>query len=139
MVIGTRDYVLRQIHRLVHALAQVTLRRQAEQYDEAETMIRETLTDVTGVEFERLRSAAKDDLLELCFVNGRIVSEKAVAIADLFREDSLILEASDRFESSNESLRRALWLYQAARDAGGLVPLDLASRIEAVEDALGGT
>ena len=53
--------------------------------------------------------------------DGVISAEKAVALADVLREDA---EAAGRV--------RARWLYEAALAVGGPVPFDVQARLEAL-------
>ncbi len=132
----TRDYILQQIHRLIQALAQVTLKRQAEQYDDATDLLSQTSGEVTGLELQDLRQSSNEILIGICSVSGELVSEKAIAIADLLLEDSLILCAVNDDARAAQSRQRVLWLYEAALCSGGIVPFDLPNRLEKLKAQL---
>ena len=117
----TRDFLLRQIHQLVQALAVVLFHKKAAQYDQAQEALTEAVEEALDVRFEELRQLPRDEVLALCATGGTLSSEKAVALADLLREDET--------EAGRE---RALWLYEAALDSGGTVPFDIHERIAAL-------
>ena len=121
----TRDFLLRQIHQLVQALAVVLFHKRAEQYDQAQEALTEAVEQTLGLSLERLRQLPRNDLLALCSTGDALSSEKAVALADLLREDET---AAGR--------ARALWLYEAALEAGGAVPFDVHERIAALRTSL---
>ena len=99
-------------------------------------IISQTLEDVTGLELEGLRQRSKGELLEMCSVSGELLSEKAVAIADLLLEDGLIQDAADNDAKAILSRQRALWLFEAAHTSGGVIPLDLPNRLEKLKALL---
>lgn len=121
----SRDFILRQVHQLVQALAQVLLHRRAGQHDEAEVALEAVLGEVFGLSAEQLRALDRPQLLARCTPDGIFSSELAVALADLLRED--------RAMAGRE---RALWLYEAALASGGAVPFDVHDRIEALRASL---
>lgn len=121
----TRDFILRQIHQLAQALAQVLLHKQAGRQDEVEEVLAGALQQVTGLELQQIRTLHRDELLRLCETDGEFSADKAVAMADLLREDL-----------SPEGRERAIWLYEAALNAGGAVPLDVYERINELRSSL---
>ncbi len=121
----TRDYILRQIHQLSQVLAAVLFGKRAGQTEEAQEALAHGLEDALGLPLADLHQLGKDEVLALCEHAGAFSSEKALALADLLREDT-----------SAAGRERALWLYEAARDMGDLAPLDLPERIADLRDAL---
>ena len=117
----TRDFLLRQIHQLVQALAVVLFHKKAAQYDQAQEALTEAVEEALDVRFEELRQLPRDEVLALCTTGGTLSPEKAVALADLLREDE-----------TEVGRERALWLYEAALDSGGTVPFDIHERIAAL-------
>jgi hypothetical protein len=114
----TRDFILRQIHQMVQALAQVLIHRQAGQLEEAQEALERSLGEVTGVAMPRLRHLTREELLALCGVGRDFVPDKAAALADLLYEDS-----------DPDGRRRALWLYEAALESGATLPIDVQDRV----------
>ena len=117
----TRDFLLRQIHQLVQALATVFFHKRAEQYGQAQEVLTEAVEETLGLPLDQLRQLPREDVLALCATGSAFSPEKAVALADLLRED----EAAAGRE-------RALWLYEAALDSGGTVPFDVHERMAAL-------
>ena len=117
----TRDFLLRQIHQLVQALAVVLFHKKAAQYDQAQEALTEAVEETLDVRLDQLRRLPRDEVLALCTTGDAFSPEKAVALADLLREDDT---AAGR--------ERALWLYEAALEAGGTVPFDIHERIAAL-------
>ena len=117
----TRDYVMRQIHQLVQALAQVLLHRRGQSGEMAQAILEAAVTDFTGLSLEHIRSLDRSGLLALCSPDGITNGELAVPLADLLREDA-----------DERTLVRARWLYEAALDAGSVVPVDIHDRIAAL-------
>lgn len=120
----TRDFILRQVHQLSQALARVLFHKKAAEEEQAQEVLTATLRDVTGLNLDQIRRLNRNEILEMCSAGGALSAEKAVAVADLLREDP-----------SLESRRRALWLYEAALEAGGAVPIDIHDRIVALRDS----
>ena len=114
----TRDFLMRQIHQLVQALAQVMFHRQAGMKEEAMEVLENAVQDVTGVSLERLRGMNREELLALCGTGDGFSAEKAAALADLLHE-----------EFDPEGRLRALWLYEAALEGGAPLPMDVLDRI----------
>ncbi|HEX7070188.1 MAG TPA: DUF6483 family protein [Rhodothermales bacterium] len=114
----TRDFILRQIHQMVQALAQVLIHRQAGQLEEAKEALERSLQDVTGLEMQRLRRLSREELLALCGAGKEFSPDKAAALADLFYEDS-----------DPDGRRRALWLYEAALESNATLPMDMQQRV----------
>ncbi|HLA63049.1 MAG TPA: hypothetical protein VK610_01370 [Rhodothermales bacterium] len=107
-----RDFILRQVAQLVQALAAVLFRKKAGETVAAQQLLDDTLTDATGLPLMHLRHLDFRELLDLCLSpGGEFSSERAVALADLLREDADV--------HGREQANR---LYTAARNAGGTVP-----------------
>lgn len=117
----TRDYLMRQIQQLIQALSLVLFHRREHAHELSQTILENTLTDVTGLSIERLRTVDADALLALCSPNGQLSGDLAIGIADLLREDV-----------DPGSHVRARWLYEAALESGSTVPADIHDRIAAL-------
>lgn len=122
----TRDFILRQIHQMVQALAQVLFHRQAGQRMEAQETLEQSLEEVTGLDLARLRALDREELLALCGPGPDFSAEKAAAMADLFFEDE---DPAGR--------ERALWLYEAALDAEATLPMDIYDRLAVLREERG--
>ena len=119
-----RDVVLRQVHQLAPALAVVVGRRGEGDGLEAQEALADVLARVLDLPLAELRAMGRAQIEALAAEDGRAVPEKAVALADLLREDA---EMAGRV--------RARWLYQFAVEAGGPVPFDVHERIAALPEA----
>jgi len=117
----TRDYVMRQVHQLVQALAQVLFHRREESGEMVQAILEGAVMDVTGLSLERIRNLDRDGLMTLCSPDGTLSGELAVSLADLLREDT-----------DERTLVRARWLYEAALATGSVVPADVHDRIAAL-------
>jgi len=113
-----QDFIVRQVQQLARVLAQVLFHKKAGQPDEAQTIMAEELENVLGLDLAALHILSREDLLDLCSPGGALAGEKAVAVADLLRED----EAA-------AGQQRALWLYEEALASGAAVPFDIHERI----------
>lgn len=116
-----RDFILRQVHQLAQVLAVVIGRRGEGDHVEAEEALAEGLRSTLGVRLDVLRAMSRPEVGALVSEDGVISAEKAVALADVLREDA---EAAGRV--------RARWLYEAALAVGGPVPFDVQARLEAL-------
>ena len=114
----TRDFLLRQVHQLTQVLAAVLFHKRAGREEIAQEALDEGLRDALGLSLDELLQLRKEELLAVCRHSESLSPEKALALADVLREDE-----------SLAGQERALWLYEAARDAGDLVPYDIADRI----------
>ena len=121
----TRDFIVRQIHQLAQVLAVVLLHKRAGRQEEAQQTIAEGLEDALGLSLAALYDLDRASLLARCTSGTTFFPEKALALADLLREDA-----------TRAGRERALWLYEAARDAGEIVPLDIDARIADLRQSL---
>ena len=119
----TRDFLLRQIHQLVQALAVVLFHKKGARYEQAQEVLSEAVKETLDVRLETLRKLPREEVLALCATGEALSSEKAVALADLLREDE-----------TDAGRERARWLYEAALEAGGTVPFDVHERIAALRE-----
>ncbi len=118
----SRDHLVRQIQQLSQVLAVALFHKRAGQVEEAAEALAHGLEQATGLPLADLHRLGPDETLALCRDGEAFSSEHALALADLLREDA-----------SAAGRKRALWLYQAVRDAGDLAPLDLPERIAALQ------
>jgi len=116
-----KDYILRQVHQLVQALAAVLFNKKAGRQELAEDHLTQALRQVFKRDLNQLGTMSRDELVNLCSPGGAWSGDLALALADLLREDD-----------APDSLERAAWLYEAALESGDLVPLDVHQRIEAL-------
>ena len=116
-----QDYILREVQQLARVLAQVLFHKRAGQTDEAQEVLVEGLRAVFGADAADLIAVPREPLLARCSADGALAGEKAVAVADLLRE-----------EGSAPARERALWLYEAALASGAAVPFDIHERIASV-------
>jgi hypothetical protein len=121
-----RDFLMRQIHQLVQVLAQVLARKRSDQPVEAQALLEEGLEESLGSPIERIRVLERNELRKLCAFQGEFSGDRAVAVADLLKEDG-----------TTAGRERALWLYEDALAAGGILPHDILERIEALRAGQG--
>lgn len=109
----SRDYVMRQIHQLAQVLALVLFnKRENPEADIAET-IDSGLKAGLNLGLDEVLALNQLQLLDLCRKEGHFVPELAVSVADILAE-----------EPSKAASERAFWLYSAALEAGGALPLN---------------
>jgi len=125
----TRDFLMRQIHQMTQALAQVLFKKQVADHDAVQELLEMTLEQVTGFSLAQIRRLSQDELLGLCAADGIVHGDKALALADLLIEAAAMQERRDQNEAAYASRERALWLYEAAMQAGGTLPLDIHERL----------
>lgn len=123
----SRDFIIRQVEQLTQILAVVLFHKRAGQHDEAQATLDVGLAAATGLGPEALHRLDRPGVLELCSTGGTFHPDKAVALADLLYEDP-----------SAAGRERALWLYDAALETGGAVPLDIHERITSLRAATPG-
>ena len=116
-----RDFLLRQVHQLAQVLAVVVGRRGDGGAEEAQEALADGVASAMGLSLAELRLMGRAEVEALVTEDGLVMPEKAVALADLLREDA---GAAGRV--------RARWLYEVAVRAGGPVPFDVAARIDAL-------
>ena len=116
-----RDFLLRQVHQLAQVLAVVVGRRGDGGAEEAQGALADGVASAMGLSLAELRLMGRAEVEALVTEDGLVMPEKAVALADLLREDA---GAAGRV--------RARWLYEVAVRAGGPVPFDVAARIAAL-------
>ncbi len=117
-MIGSRDYVMRQVHQLARALATALGKRNAMADVELERTISDAVVAVTGVDLAQLRRASREELVEMCTRDGAFNTDIALGIAELLMVDG-----------SADLSERALWLYQESLRVGGTLPHDIHDRI----------
>ncbi|HAY37215.1 MAG: DUF6483 family protein [Rhodothermales bacterium] len=110
----TRDYIMRQIHQLVHVLSIVLLKRNSDKPEEVRHVLDTALNEQFGHSLPDFLSMDKESLLSTCSSGDHFYEGLAVALADLLKE-----------EGSPDGVRRAFWLYQAVMATGGTVPLHI--------------
>ena len=115
-----RDFLLRQIQQAIGVLAQVLLQKR-DGSPEWRASLAAGVQLITGTDPARLAVLGREAVMDLAKDEGEVSPEKAVALADLLRESE-----------SGALKTRAAWLYRAAMEAGGPVPLDVLDRIAAL-------
>lgn len=116
-----KDYILRQVHQLVQALAAVLFNKKAGRQELAADHLTQALRQVFKRDLDQLGAMSREEAIGLCSPGGAWSGDLALALADLLREDG-----------APESHELAVWLYEAALESGDLVPLDVHQRIEAL-------
>lgn len=114
----TRDFILRQVRQLAQVLAAVLFHKRDRNLEAARAALAEGLETATGTTLDGLCRLDRPDVLALCTEDGTFSVEYATALAELLAEDE-----------DPAAWKRAAWLYEAARDAGGPVPFDVDMRI----------
>jgi hypothetical protein len=112
-----QDYILREVAKIAQVLAAVLHLKREGLGEQAQQTLDDALGEITGVPLSHLRHFDDEGLLALCTSkDGHFSPERAVAIADLLRQDE-----DPRGQS------RANHLYAAAQAAGGTIPWDAMS------------
>lgn len=119
-----RDFLMRQIAQFVQILAAVVAGKGRGEHAEAQEMLETGLEEVSGLRLGEVREMSRAEVEALVTDDGLKLPEKAVALADLLREDA---EMAGR--------ARARWLYEFAVEAGGPIPFDVHERIAALPEA----
>ena len=119
-----RDFLMRQIAQFVQILAAVVAGKGRGEHAEAQQALVTGLEEVSGLRLGEVHRMSRAEIEALVTEDGLRLPEKAVALADLLREDA---EVAGRV--------RARWLYEFAIDAGGPVPFDVHERIAALPEA----
>ena len=124
-----RDFIMRQVHQLAQVLARVMSLDIRKTEVDPEVLLSEAVTQVTGMDLERLRRASPDELQSVCSPDGSFSSDLAVALADVLMEDAEIRDARGEPGQADMARQNALALYRMARDAGGVLPLSILHRL----------
>lgn len=114
----TRDFLLRQVYQLTQVLTAVLFHKRAGRDEVAHEALEEGLRDALGLGLAEILQLGKVETLAICAHGERLSPEQALALADVLRE-----------VESRAGQERALWLYEAARDMGEIVPIDIDERI----------
>ncbi len=131
----TRDFLLRQIHQFVQALARVLFLRSARQYEQALREIDETLRSLPDLDILLQPGLNREEVEGLCAAESDLAAEKALALADLLRERAFLLD--EQGKAAKPSFQYALWLYEIALSSpNAAVPLDIYERIAALKEEI---
>lgn len=132
----TRDYILRQVQQMVAALAQVVLKRDAEEYHLAKDIVSRSIQEITDSALDKVRRMSEEELTDICSQQGVFYSEKAIALADLLREDGFLQDSTGNYDAATDSWTRSVWLYEKASGSGGIVPINLQDRLDELRTLL---
>jgi len=104
-----RDYILRMIQQLTAAIAKVLFRRELKQYDNALEEIDEACERLIGMKWNFLRGFSDQQLIELLGYERN--QDKMLAVAELLREESDILELQGKTDESIAQGMKAFSLF----------------------------
>ena len=116
-----RDFLLRQIQQFAQVLAEVLFQKRQNLHELAQETLADGIQALLGLELAEVLQLDRNGLLALCTIDEWFSGDKAVALADLLRE-----------EGSDAADERALWLYEAALTSDAAVPFDVHERIAAL-------
>lgn len=116
-----RDFILRQVAQLAQVLAAVAAAKRGGDTAGAQVTLADGLRQSVGLGLVELRAMSRAEVEALVTEDGLVSAEKAVALADVLREDA---DPAGR--------ARARWLYETALRVGGPVPFDVNARIAAL-------
>lgn len=89
-----RDYIMRIIAEFVRALARITERKEAHEYDQALEEINGAIEAASGMSTSQLVSLPVAGILGLCRGEGGVEIDHAAALARLLKEQGEVLQRS---------------------------------------------
>jgi len=131
------DFLMRQVHQLAQVLARVLVRRQTEDVHEALEELAEAWKQDPLLGASDPAALPREDLFAACSLDGRLLPDKALVVAELLAVQGDLLAESGQPAAAHEAWTRALWLYEASRNApGATLPFDIFERIDQLQTLL---
>lgn len=127
-----RDYVLRQIHQLVHALAQALFFRRQQRYAEALDVVQHSGEQFLGLDTGGLRTVTYAELVAVLQARSLHESEHAVYAAEMLQQKAELHALQQEPEAAAHAAALALALYLDLWSRADTQALDLPERIEAL-------
>ena len=132
-----RDYFVRMVQELMAALQRVAFLRRKQETDAALQEIDRVLCKFWDLEPEQAPRQTLDDWVALCFAEEGPVTDKLVALADLFKEQGELFGLKQLTAESRQSYAISLGLYLETLQAG-MVSKDLIDKTDHLIEVLHG-
>jgi tetratricopeptide (TPR) repeat protein len=127
------DYFMRMVQDLMQTLQRVAFLKDRQQYEQALDEIDRTLARFWDLSPDQVGILSLDDWITLCIAEGGSVSEKLIALGDLFLAQGELRSLRGQNETGQRSYLMALGLYiETLR--GSLVSMDLIEKANRLID-----
>jgi hypothetical protein len=119
-----QDFFMRMVQELMQTLQRVIFLKGRQQYELALTEIDRSLARFWDLRPEQIEALTLEDWIGLCIAEEGSVSEKLIALGDLFLAQGKLRELRGQSEASQRSYAMALGLFLETLQ-GSLVSMDL--------------
>lgn len=127
----TRDFLMRQLHQFVQALARALFARAQHNYDDARTILNEALETLPG-------GGTPESIAELAsgLRDGRLpADEQVLTLADVLYEDARLAETLGQYDEADARYTQALLVYEAIQARGAaILPLHFLDRLDEIRN-----
>ena len=106
-----RDFITREIEIFVRSLAQILLKKENNELEDALVGIRNTSTELIGLDIDFLKTLPIESIMYLLNVNGTIDPGKCYILAELLRQEAEINETLNK-EGTRDLYDKSLFLYR---------------------------
>lgn len=107
----SEDYFMRLINQLLAVLVQILFHKEAGQYQEAQTLIDQSLEQLLGVKVELLHQMDEASILRILTSQGEIDLNRLEMVAELYRIEGDLLADQELKAGSHQDYLRALTFY----------------------------
>jgi len=121
-----QDYVLRMIQQMGVFITRVLRLREDGEYDEALVEITHAYGRLAGLPASLVHAISEDDLIAMMSAQGRMATDRCVALAELLREEGLVYDELGQDEESLPRFLKSLRLFlEALLDTESLRAADI--------------
>ncbi|CAN5530719.1 hypothetical protein BH23CHL4_BH23CHL4_02480 [soil metagenome] len=129
-----QDYVMRMIQQMAVFITRVLRLREDGEYDEAIVEITHAYGRLAGLPASMVHALSDDDLIALLGAQGRIATDRCVALAELLREEGMVYDDQGNDDEALPRFVKALRLYlEALADEESLRAADIPGLDEVVQ------
>ncbi|GAB5519183.1 MAG: hypothetical protein RhofKO_14340 [Rhodothermales bacterium] len=125
----TRDFLMRQLHQFVQALARALFAKAQHNYDDARTILNVALATLPG-------GASPEGISELAagLRDGSLpADEQVLTLADVLYEDAKLAETLGQYDEADARYAQALLVYEAIQARGAaILPLHFLDRLDEI-------
>lgn len=106
-----RDFITREIEIFIRSLSQIIFKKENSKLEEAQEGIRNTSTELIGLDIDFLKTLPIESIMYLLNVNGTLDPGKCYILAELLRQEAEINEAQGK-DGIRDLYDKSLFLYR---------------------------